>query len=162
GIVHFNGGTLRLSEDQAALFDGFETGNVTLDQAGGTIDTQDYTVAAVADIDGPGTLTKKGTGTLALTGANTYSGGTTIEEGTLLLSEAAEGLSALGTSDVFVDIGGRLAGTGRILGDTIVAGAMSPGNSPGLITFDGDLILESTASLVFELGGYERGLDYDA
>ncbi|WP_052046334.1 autotransporter-associated beta strand repeat-containing protein [Candidatus Paracaedibacter symbiosus] len=55
---------------------------------------------AIADGGTSGTLNKAGLGTLTLTGANTYTGGTNIHAGTLALS----GLGALdGTSTVTVD-----------------------------------------------------------
>jgi autotransporter-associated beta strand protein len=56
------------------------------------------------DISGAGKLTKRGTGTLALTGANTYSGGTIVAAGTL----RADSATAMGTGAVYVD-GGTLA-----------------------------------------------------
>jgi autotransporter-associated beta strand protein len=56
------------------------------------------------DISGAGKLTKRGSGTLALTGANSYSGGTIVAAGTLRADSGA----ALGTGAVYVD-GGTLA-----------------------------------------------------
>jgi autotransporter-associated beta strand protein len=50
------------------------------------------------DIDGAGGLTKHGTGSLTLTGANRYRGGTTLEAGTLVVGSA----NALGRGDVEV------------------------------------------------------------
>ncbi len=56
------------------------------------------------DIAGAGKLTKSGSGTLALAGANSYSGGTIVSGGTL----SADSVSALGAGAVYVD-GGTLA-----------------------------------------------------
>ncbi|MGW1028729.1 phosphatase PAP2 family protein [Streptomyces sp. NPDC002577] len=50
------------------------------------------------DIEGPGSLTKLGTGTLTLTGTNRYTGGTSVQAGTLV----AASQDALGTGDVQV------------------------------------------------------------
>ena len=69
-------------------------------QSGGAIiDTQGYgiTVAqALLDGGGGGGLTKAGSGTLTLSASNNYTGGTTINAGTVLASNA----SALGTGPV--------------------------------------------------------------
>ncbi|WP_177200979.1 phosphatase PAP2 family protein [Roseateles sp. YR242] len=55
------------------------------------------------DISGAGKLTKDGTGTLHLTGTNTFSGGLVLKAGTL----AADSAAALGKGDVYVS-GGTL------------------------------------------------------
>ena len=54
-----------------------------------------------------GSLTKVGTGTLDLTGANTYTGNTNINAGTL----AVDG--SLASSSIFVNAGGTLGGNGH-------------------------------------------------
>jgi autotransporter-associated beta strand protein len=59
------------------------------------------------DIGGAGKLTKKGTGTLELSGANSYSGGTHILGGTLRAVSA----SALGAGDVYLSQGTLVATT---------------------------------------------------
>ena len=63
------------------------------------------------DISGPGKLTKEGTGTLKLTGDNSYSGGTVLNAGTL----EGDSATAFGTGDV-ANNGGTLAEnvTGKI------------------------------------------------
>ncbi|POX46377.1 phosphatase PAP2 family protein [Streptomyces sp. Ru72] len=61
------------------------------------------------DIDGQGGLTKRGSGTLTLTGDNRYTGGTVVEDGTLV----AASRSALGHGDVRVT-GGTLEVTGSV------------------------------------------------
>ncbi|MFW7358333.1 MAG: autotransporter-associated beta strand repeat-containing protein [Brucella sp.] len=80
GDLTFNGGELALS-------DSFDVARaVHLEAAGGTIftDGNDSTFSGV--IDGTGALTKIGVGTLTLSGTNTYTGGTAINGGTLLIS----------------------------------------------------------------------------
>lgn len=75
---------------------------VTLDASAGGFHAAD---AWRNDIDGRGGLTKKGTGTLTLTGHNRYTGGTVVEDGVLVSASA----HALGHGDVRV-----LGGTVRI------------------------------------------------
>jgi len=77
GGLAFNGGTLR--------FDGgFTTSRaVALNAGGGTLDTNGRDVTLTGVLSGAGGLTKSGVGNLTLSGANTYSGGTTVNAGTL-------------------------------------------------------------------------------
>ncbi|MDH6565831.1 autotransporter-associated beta strand protein [Streptomyces sp. SAI-117] len=73
---------------------------VTLDAASGGFHAAD---AWRNDIDGCGGLTKRGSGTLTLTGHNRYTGGTVLKEGALVAGSA----HALGHGDVRVQ-GGTL------------------------------------------------------
>ncbi|MEW2117496.1 phosphatase PAP2 family protein [Streptomyces sp. NPDC005474] len=73
---------------------------VSLDAAAGGLGAAD---AWRNDIDGRGGLTKAGTGTLTLTGHNSYTGGTDLTAGTLVSASA----HALGHGDVRV-LGGTL------------------------------------------------------
>ena len=57
---------------------------------------QSITIAATADIAGTGTLTKIGTGTFTITSAVTYTGGTVVDEGTMVLAHG----SAAGTGAI--------------------------------------------------------------
>ncbi len=99
------GGTLELGNDGTT---GSISGNVTNN---GTLefDRRDpVTFSGV--ISGSGDLVKIGAGTLTLTANNTYSGGTTIQDGTLVAGtpNAAQEVSfALGAGDVFLQ-GGTL------------------------------------------------------
>jgi autotransporter-associated beta strand protein len=77
------GATAAWSSDlQMTLGTTATTTGITLDTAGG-----DITLSGV--LDGDGNLTKAGTGTLLLSGANTYEGDTIVDAGTLELGNAA-------------------------------------------------------------------------
>jgi len=54
-----------------------------LGAGGATFDTNGNSVTLASALTGAGSLTKSGTGTLTLSGANNYSGGTTVNAGTL-------------------------------------------------------------------------------
>ncbi|NKW10712.1 hypothetical protein HGG76_20705 [Ochrobactrum tritici] len=62
---------------------------MTINEAGGVIDTQGQTATLNGRLSGAGELTKDGSGTLVLTDAgNSYSGNTLIRNGTLRLNGA--------------------------------------------------------------------------
>jgi autotransporter-associated beta strand protein len=81
------------------------TPNVVLSGGG---QTNYYVGLANIAANTPGALTKLGTGTLQLTGTNTYAGGTLINEGMLVFGTT----NALGTGLVTINDGGALAMTG--------------------------------------------------
>jgi autotransporter-associated beta strand protein len=91
-------------------------GNITLD-------------AALSESGGAQALTKVGSGTLTLGGANTYTGGTTVNSGTLLANNSTG--SATGSGSVTVKATATLGGTGAISGAVTLesGGALSPGAS---------------------------------
>lgn len=111
-------------------------------------------------ISGQGSLVKTGSGTLILTAANSYTGGTTVSQGTLVIN----GNQSAATGAITVANGATLSGTGTIAGDTIINGVHSPGNSPGLQTFNGNLSYSTGSSLNWELIGNTstgRGTNFD-
>jgi autotransporter-associated beta strand protein len=101
-----------------------------------------------------GSLAKVGSGTLKLSSKNTYSGGTVVSEGTLLVASGSD--SATGTGPVDVK-GGTLSGTGTIFGAVTIgtgtgSGAMlDPGNGaiPGTLTIQNHLTLHADATCAF-------------
>lgn len=82
-----NGGTLRATASFA--IDDSNRG-VTLGGNGGTFNVLDagHTLTVANPIVGDGSLTKTGAGKLALTGSNSYTGGTTVAAGTLVIGVA--------------------------------------------------------------------------
>lgn len=93
-------------------------------------------------------------GTVTLTGANTYSGSTTVISGTLVVT------GSLGNSSTTISSGATLGGNGS-LGATVIAdgATLSPGNSPGELSFTSTLTLGGTT--LFEIAGLARGSEYD-
>jgi fibronectin-binding autotransporter adhesin len=91
---------------------------------------------------------KSGTGTLALSGTNNYTGTTTVSGGTLLIN------GSIGNTATTVANGGTLGGTGSIGGLTTVesGGSLSPGDTVGTLTFANGLTLNSGSILNFDLG----------
>ena len=100
---------------------------------------------SINDFNNGGSFTKTGTGTFTLTAANTYSGLTTVAQGTLSINGSISGPS-------LVKSGATLKGTGSMGIPTVEKGGIfAPGNSPGTITVAG-LNLLSGSTLQFELG----------
>jgi autotransporter-associated beta strand protein len=111
------------------------TGKITRSGATGTsiltVGLNDATSSFSGIIEnGAGTvaLTKAGSGTLTLAAANTYTGATLISAGTLMVN------GSLGLTPIEVAPGGTLAGTGTFGGSVALAGTLSPGNRPGILS----------------------------
>ena len=94
-------------------------------------------------IQDTGALDKIGHGALTLTGENTYAGGTTIEDGKLLVANQSG--SATGSGPVSVT-SGKLGGNGIIAGATTIGTGSGTGAflAPGVMNLPSTLTIQST------------------
>lgn len=145
-------------------------------------DASNRTFSGVIENGSSGALNivKSGIGSWTLNATNTYTGTTTISAGTLVLGTAGSiansSIINLGTaissgtldvtsqSSFTVSSGQTLAGHGTInigSGKTVtINGGLAPGNSPGVVSVNGNLTLNGTTTM--EINGLTTpGLDYD-
>jgi fibronectin-binding autotransporter adhesin len=132
---------------------------VTLIGIGGKFDTNGNTLTLEGPITGGGALTKTGVGTLILTGTNTYSGGTTVEAGTVQGNTASLQGAITNNASVVFDQGtdgtyaGAMSGTGGLTkagaGNLTLTGVNS---YTGNTTVSGGTLTGSTTSLQGNIG----------
>ena len=124
GTFNFSGGTLE-STGNGAFGSLAGTSNVT---KASTIDTSGHNLMMNDALDGAGSITKIGAGTLTLANANTYTGGTTVSGGLIRFSAA----SNFGTGSITLDGGGLKWGGGA---STDISPRLNPLGAGGA-TFD--------------------------
>ncbi|MDB5324444.1 MAG: hypothetical protein JWM57_13, partial [Phycisphaerales bacterium] len=179
GAVTVSGGTLALGVNSdtvgvVSLTGGTISGTGTL--TGTSYDLQNGSVTAV--LGGAGVaLTKSMSGTVTLSGANTYTGNTIISGGTLQLGTAGTstntplGTTAAGTtvsSTGSLDLAGFTLGAAEALtlngaGISSAAGALAnssnatPATYSGLVTLGSSAAIGGTSSIVLSNGGTITG-----
>jgi autotransporter-associated beta strand protein len=183
GAITITGGTLNLgtfgqTTSGAVSFQGGTVQSGTITKSGANYDAQSGTVSAI--LAGSAGLTKSTAGTFTLSAANLYSGATTISGGTLALGAGGSFANSssiivgdAASSGVVLDLtaktgsfdigaGQTLGGGGTVQlassGTLNVLGLLSPGNSPGLLTFNAGTTLLSGTTLM-EVSGLTRATD---
>jgi fibronectin-binding autotransporter adhesin len=189
---NLNGGTLKAAGNSATFFN-LGTGNARANvrNGGAIIDTNSFNVTVAqalvhSNIGGDnaidGGLTKNGNGILTLSGANTYTGATLVNAGTLSLNATgslastqittasgatfdvsaqaytvASGVTLTNNGTVnggfTVASGGTVNGSGTFSGAVVVNGALNPGNSPGSQTYGAGLTLGAASTTTMEIAG---------
>ena len=103
-----------------------------------------------------GALIKAGPGTMSLVGLHSYTGPTTVNNGTLRLEA---GSSIASSSLLTVNSGGTVSGSGATGPIALGAGAtISPGASPGIMNTGG---VTTAGNVNIEIGGLNPGADHD-
>lgn len=98
-------------------------------------------------ISGPGQVIQAGAGTIILSGQSNYSGPTTVEAGILSVTGSI-------TSDVIVNSGAALSGSGTVGNTTInAAGLLAPANPGGALTVQGNLVFATAGAYLVEIAG---------
>jgi autotransporter-associated beta strand protein len=106
----------------------------------------DYGGAYDGKLTGSGLLSVQ-SGSLTLTGLNTFAGSSEVLSGAVLQLDGQ-----INNATLDIDSGATLMGSGTILGTTTIAGLHRPGNSPGIQTLE-NLSYLSGASVEWELWG---------
>mgnify|MGYP003700771185 CR=1 FL=1 len=148
-----SGATLRVGDGDAA---GIVDAPIVRLSSGGNLNfnhidpdyffTDDGTSGGTAiPITTSGGVVHDGDGTTTLSANNSYSGATTINAGTLLVT------GSIANSAATVNTGGTLGGTGTTGPVTVMSsGAVAPGTSAGTLS-TGSLVLSTNSFLTFEL-----------
>ena len=156
--LNFNGGTLMASGANATFMGGLTRANIR--NGGAIIDDGGYAITISqpllhSSIGGDhaidGGLTKNGAGTLELSGANNYTGDTTVNAGTLQLDVTGSSVGALrlanGTTLNLNLSGGNYAVAAFYTnGVSLPVGTYSSGNLPAFISGSGNLVVSSSIS----------------
>jgi formylglycine-generating enzyme required for sulfatase activity len=110
----------------------FLGGETTISVSTSTL-TLSQTLGGGAAVGAQGALTKRGSGTLVLSAANTYAGGTTVAEGTLTVTNTTG--TATGTGPVTVGSGATIAGSGKVGALSLAGGSsVAPGLASGTLS----------------------------
>lgn len=135
------------------------TGNVLQSGTTVTVDSSSGAFTLGSVVSGSNSLVKTGSGTTTLNATNTYNGTTTVSSGMLLVN----GDNSAASGAVTVASGASLGGSGIIGGATTIqsGGFLAPGNSPGILTFEGVLTLATGSFTNMEIAGSTRGTGYD-
>jgi len=159
GVIYLDGGIADLNGRNEGIAGLWGTSGVVLNNATnapstltlGTFDGSCEFGGKVQDGLSKVGITKIGAGAATLTGTNTYSGGTAIVAGSLIIDGALAG-----NGSVLVSSGARLGGAGFVDADLIASGMLRPGSADDLVAGTltlSNLFATASGSLGFKLSG---------
>ncbi|WP_237717119.1 autotransporter outer membrane beta-barrel domain-containing protein [Cupriavidus basilensis] len=140
-----NAGTLQVGNGGTS---GAITGNVV--NKGTLAFNRSDNITFGGTISGNGALVQSGTGTLTLTGANTYTGDTTVKSGTLEVGDQGHPTARV-AGNVLVDPNGTLRGHGTVGASVTNYGAVWPGGSIGVLSVAGDYAQAPSGKLMIDV-----------
>ena len=147
-VINLTAGTLGAQADWSSPLAMNLTGSGVAIKAADAADVA-RNISLSGDIVGTYGFTKTGTGTLTLSGTNTYTGPTTVAAGVL----AVDG-SIAGSSLTTVNDGAKLQGIGTLGATTVNAGGhVAPGNSIGTLNVSGNLAISGTLDVEYDGAG---------
>jgi fibronectin-binding autotransporter adhesin len=145
GALSFNGGTLEALTVGGGIVSGKA---ITLNAGGGTFLADAGTGSTLnGTITGVGAWTKTGPGPLILSGANAYTGTTTVIGGSLIVD------GSIASAQTLVNTGGLLGGHGSLGGNLVNSGIVSPGDSQGTLTVNHNYTQNAGGTLRIEVAG---------
>jgi autotransporter-associated beta strand protein/uncharacterized repeat protein (TIGR03803 family) len=163
GNNNFNDGAnpISYSDPSAVIFNDNNNGNyavtlnATVTPASVTVNaTGNYTISGTGSIAGIGSLTQSGSGTLTLATPNTYSGGTNVSAGTLVIEPTGPTTSALPAGALTIRGGEVELATNVTLGSQTAATPSSNVNLTSLsISGNGTLDVSNNHFIINYSGG---------
>ncbi len=164
--IHFNGGTLKAGSSTSLFMAGLNT--LDVEAGGAVIDSNGYNVTipqAMTSASTTGGLTKNGYGTLTLLGANSYSGPTTIAQGTLKLgtnpiahrwSFNGSLADSVGASNATIVLPGGLNDVSLTSSPGQVTLAGGSGTSPGYVNLGSNLLPDAHTPVSIEVWATQK------
>lgn len=149
GTIEFNQGTLNINDGRLYNMEGSEL-NINNDNI-----TIGYVSSGRHQLGNTGSIIRKTNGTgissINLDDFTNHFGTIICNEGTLVIGEALNNLA------------GTLKGSGNFQLPTgyVLNGSLAPGNSPGILKFEGDLKTGASAAFNIDIDGMEAGVEYD-
>jgi autotransporter-associated beta strand protein len=145
GLMQLNGGSLGLATYTLAVGSMGGIARISLSNSTLIAGNDNTSTTYSGAIRGGGQLIKVGSGILTITGSNTYTGPTSINQGELVINGSL-------ANPTTVNSRGILGGAGSLGSVTVNSGGhLAPSNFPGVLHLSGSLTLATGALLDYDL-----------